>query len=188
MVDKIFEVFPELSTERLKLRRITQEDAESIYKLLSDPEVIKHDTFELFTNIEQAKNIIKWFDQEYKQKHSTFWGISLKDEPEIIGFCKCEIEVPKVRADFGYDLRSEYWNMGIMTEALSAIVDFAFHTLEINRIEATISTENIASIRVLEKLGFVKEGILRERSYWKGSSHDMIMLSMLKKEYCMKKH
>lgn len=107
----------------------------------------------------------------------------MKNNPEIIGFCKCEIEIPKVRADFSYDLSPKYWNKGIMTEALSAIMNFTFNSLNVNRIEATVSTENIASIRLLEKLDFIKEGILRERSYWRGSCHDMIMFSILKKEY-----
>jgi ribosomal-protein-alanine N-acetyltransferase len=183
--DKIFSVFPEIITERLNLREIKQEDAESIYKILSNPEVIKHDTFKLFINIKQAEDIIKLFNDEFKQKRAIFWGISLKNQSEIIGFCKCEIEIPKVRADLGYDLRPEYWNIGIMTETLSAIIDFAFQTLDINRIEAAVSTENNSSIRVLEKSGFIKEGILRERSYWGDSCHDMMMLSILKKEYCI---
>lgn len=187
MTDELFSVFPEISTERLNLREIKQEDAKSIYKLLSDPEVIKHDTFELFTNIKQAEDMINWFSNEYKQKRAIFWGISLKNESEVIGFCKCEVEIPKVRADLGYDLRSEFWNMGIMTETLGAIIDYTFNTIGVNRIEATVSTENNASIRVLEKLGFVKEGILRERSYWKGNCHDMMMLSILKNEYEVKK-
>lgn len=183
MGDEIFNTFPKIATERLNLGEIKQEDAESIYKLLSNPEVIKYDTFELFTNIKQAEDMVKWFNDEFKQKRAIFWGISLKNNPDIIGFCKCEIEIPKVRADFGYDLSPEYWNMGIMTEALSAILKLAFNSIGVNRIEATVSTENKASIRVLEKLGFVKEGILRERSYWRGSCHDMVMLSILKKEY-----
>ena len=186
MEDETFNKFPEIKTERLNLREIKYEDAASIYKLLSNPEVIKHDTFKLFTNIKQAEDLIKWFNDEFEQKRTIFWGISLKNETEIIGFCKCEIEIPKVRADLGYDLRPEYWNMGIMTETLSAIIDFAFQTLDVNRIEAAVSTENNASIRVLEKSGFVKEGILRERSYWRGSCHDMMMLSILKKEYYVK--
>lgn len=185
MGDEIFNVFPEINTERLNLREIKQEDVESIYKILSNPEVIKHDTFELFTNINQAKGLIKWFNDAFIQKRAIFWGISLKNEPEIIGFCKCEIEIPKVRADLGYDLRHEYWNMGIMTETLGAVIEFAFQTLDVNRIEATVSTENNSSIRVLEKLGFVKEGILRERCYMSDSCHDMMMLSILKKEYCI---
>lgn len=53
------------------------------------------------------------------------------NEPEIIGFCKCEIEIPKVRAYLGYDLRHEYWNMGIMTETLGAVIEFTFKTLDI---------------------------------------------------------
>lgn len=62
-------------------------------------------------------------------------------------------------------------------------MNFTFNELDVNRIEATVSTENIASIKVLKKLGFTQEGILRERSYWRGSYYDMIMLSILKSEY-----
>lgn len=103
------------------------------------------------------------------------------NKPDIIGFCKCEIEIPKVRADLGYNLGNEYWNMGIMTEALGAVIEFAFETLHVNRIEASVSTKNYSSIRVLEKLGFVKEGVLRERCYMSDSFHDMMMLAILKK-------
>lgn len=184
MEDKIFCVFPEINTERLNLREIKQEHAESIYKILSKSEVVKYDRLELLTNIKQAEDIITWFNDEFKRKQAIFWGISLKGESEIIGFCKCEIEVPKVRADLGYNLRPDYWNSGIMTETLGAIIDFTFKTLNINRIEAAVSTNNYSSSRVLEKLGFVREGILRERSYLNDGCHDMIMFSILKKEYC----
>lgn len=183
MVDKAFSMFPEINTERLNLRQIKQEDRESIYEILSNFEVIKYDTFELFTNMKQAEDMINWFDEAFKQKQAIFWGISFKSSSEIIGFCKCEIEIPKVRADFGYDLNPKHWNKGIITEALSAIMNFTFNALDVNRIEATVSTENIASIKVLKKLGFTQEGILRERSYLRGSYHDMIMFSILKNEY-----
>jgi len=184
--NKIFNVFPEINTKRLDLREIKNDDADSIYKILSNPEVIKHDSFELFTNIKQAEDLIKWFNEQYKQKAAIFWGICLKGENEVIGFCKSKIEIPNVRADFGYDLKCEYWNMGIMTEAVSSIIDFTFNTIDVNRIEATVTTENYASIRVLEKLGFIKEGILRKRSCFRGSYHDMVMLSIIKNDYCVK--
>jgi len=187
MSDEIFSVFPEISTERLNLREIKHEDAKSIYKLLSDPEVIKYDTFELFTDIKQAEDLIQWFGEEFIQKRAIFWGICLKNNSEVIGFCKCEIEVPKVRADLGYDLKSEYWNMGIMTETISAIIEYTLNNIGVNRIEAAVSTENHGSIRVLEKVGFIKEGILRGRSYWKGNCHDMMMFSILKNEYEIEK-
>ncbi len=183
MEDEVFSLFPEITTRRINLREIKQKDTDGIYKLLSNAEVIKYDTFELITNMKQAEDIIKNFNKGFKEKRAIFWGIFLKGESELIGFCKCEIEIPKVRADLGYDLRPEYWNKGIMTEVLGTIIDFAFHTLGVNRIEASVSTENYGSIRVLEKVGFIKEGILRQRSYWRGSCHDMIMFSILKKEY-----
>lgn len=75
--------------------------------------------------------------------------------------------------------------MGIMTETLGAVIKFAFQTLDVNRIEATVSMENNSSIRVLEKSGFAKEGILRERCYMSGNCQDVMMLSILKKEYCI---
>ena len=183
MTGEVFSTFPEISTERLTLREIKQKDAESIYKILSDPEVIKYDTFDLLTDIKQVEDLIRWFENEYQKKHAIFWGICLKNQSEVIGFCKFEVEVPQVRADIGYDLRSDYWNKGIMTETLNAVIEYTLNNIGVNRIEAAVSTENKGSIRVLEKLGFVKEGILRERSYFKGKCHDMMMLSILKNEY-----
>lgn len=74
MEDEIFNVFPEISTERLNLREIKLQDAESIYKILSNPEVIKYDTFDLFTNIKEAQGLIKWFNDAFIQKKAIFWG------------------------------------------------------------------------------------------------------------------
>lgn len=81
-------------------------------------------------------------------------GNHINGHPNLVGFCKCEIEVPGIRADFGYDLNYEYWGQGIMTEALGAVLGFAFKTLKVNRVEATVSTENHASARALDKLCF----------------------------------
>lgn len=183
MENEAFNDFPQIITERLKLREIQTDDAASIYKILSNPDVIKYDTFDLFTDIKQAYDLIDWFKKQYKDKRSIFWGISLIGQSDIIGWCKCEIEVPKVRADLGYDLNPDYGNRGIMTESLKAIIEYVFRNLEINRIEATVSTMNMASIKVLEKLSFVNEGILRERSLFNGTIHDTVMFSMLKREY-----
>lgn len=182
VTEDIFADFPEIQTTRLNLREIQLTDAERIYNLLSNDDVIKHDTFEKFTCVEDAEELIDLFGEAYLQKKAIFWGISLKTDDQLIGFCKSEIEIPKIRADFGYNLMPAYWNKGIMTEALNAVVDFTFTRLNVNRIEAAVSTKNEASLKVLEKVGFMKEGILRERSYWKGQSHDMVMLSLLKKD------
>jgi len=181
-LENIFEVFPVVTSERLMLRAMKRDDAESIYQILSDPEVIRYDTVDLFTSIDQAKTLIDYFQQAYNKKKAIFWGISMKNDSKIIGFCKCEIECPGVRVDLGYDLNSAYWNRGIMTEALEVLIDFIWSDIKVNRIEAAVSTNNKSSIRVLEKVGFQCEGILRERSFFKGKYHDMMMLSLLKKD------
>lgn len=178
-----FTVFPELHTTRLKLRQIEPGDAGAILSLLGKPEVLRYDTFERFTSLQQADELIAWFSQAYLQKKAIFWGLTLHGRTELIGFCKCEIEVPGVRADLGFDLQPEYWNQGVMSEALSAIVAFAFARLDVNRIEAAAATANKASIRVLEKTGLTQEGILRQRSWLDGVCHDMAMLAILRVDW-----
>ena len=182
-MEKILNDFPTLTTERLILREISDKDADAIYQILSNPAVIQYDTFELFQDIKQAHDLIAWFQSQIQAQNAIFWGITLIGRPEVIGFCKCEIEIPEVRADLGYDLNADYWNRGIMTEAIGAVVDFAFRTLQIHRIEATASIENPASIKILEKVGFMREGVMRERCLMGGRYHDMQMLSILKREY-----
>lgn len=177
-----FDNFPEIITDRLRLREITRADAQNIYDILSHPEVVKYDSFERFTSINQAEDLIKIFDEKFRERKAIFWGISYKEEERLIGFCKLEIDIPEVRGDYGYDLNFNYWNKGIMTETLNTVVNFAVYQLNINRLEANVSIENIASIKVLKKCGFIEEGIMRSRSYWKGKYHDMMILSLLKNE------
>lgn len=177
-----FDTFPELLTDRLRLREITMTDAQNIYDILSHPEVVKYDSFDRFTSINQAEALINIFDKKFRDGKAIFWRISYKEENRLIGFCKLEIDIPEVRGDYGYDLNFNDWNKGIMTETLETVVDFAVYQLNINRLEASVSIENRASIKVLKKCGFIEEGIMRSRSYWKGKCHDMMMLSLLKDE------
>jgi len=175
-----FDNFPVLHTDRLILREITMEDAQNIYDILNNFEVVRYDSFDRFTSIKQAETLIKIFYDCYKKQKAIFWGISFKGSDKVIGFCKLEINVPEVRGEYGYDLNYNYWNQGIMTETLTAVVDFSVHQLNINRVEASVSVGNVASIKVLKKCGFIEEGIMRSRSFWKGKYHDMMILSLLK--------
>lgn len=175
--------FPIIITDRLELKKIESTDSNYVYNILSDEDVIKYDTFDLYKDINQAKSLIEFFHEQYDKNRAIFWGIFIKNTKVMIGFCKLEIEVPKVRADIGYDLAKKYWNKGFMTEALKAIIDFAFENIGVNRIEASVDIKNEASIKVLKKNGFLQEGVMRQRSYFHGVYHDMIMLSILKSDY-----
>ena len=85
--------------------------------------------------------------------------------------------------EIGYELAKAHWRQGIMTEALFAVIEFGFQAIALNRIEAMVMLENTASFKLLQKLGFLEEGILREYGYWKGQFHDLRIFSLLKKDY-----
>ncbi|WP_414620719.1 GNAT family N-acetyltransferase [Calothrix sp. CCY 0018] len=175
--------FPELETKNLVLRQVNQSDAEAVYQLFSDEEVLKYHDLEALTNLEQAKELINSFDEKFHSQQMIRWGIAKKEDNVIIGTCGYHNWVKNhFCAEIGYELSQAYWRKRIMTEALSAMIKFGFEKMELNRIQATVMLENIASMQLLEKLGFVPEGILREYGFCKGEFHDLKMFALLKKE------
>ncbi|BAY84234.1 GCN5-related N-acetyltransferase [Calothrix parasitica NIES-267] len=175
--------FPELETQNLILRQVNQSDSRDIFQHLSDKEVLKYHDLEAFTNIKQAKNIIAIFDEKFHSNQMIRWGIANKENNIIIGTCGFHNWVQKsFQAEIGYELSQAYWQKGIMTEALTNIIKFGFEKMELNRISATVMLDNIASMKLLDKLGFEEEGVLREYGFWKGEFHDLKMFSLLKKE------
>ncbi|MCJ8282257.1 MAG: GNAT family N-acetyltransferase [Rivularia sp. ALOHA_DT_140] len=175
--------FPELETQNLILRQVNQSDIKSIFNHFSDKEVLRYHDLEAFNNIEQAKNIIVSFYEKFQNNQMIRWGIARKEDNIIIGTCGYHNWLQKsFIAEIGYELSKAYWRQGIMTEALTAMIKFGFEKMDLNRIEATVMLDNIASMTLLEKLGFTQEGILREYGFWKGEFHDLKMFSLLKKE------
>jgi ribosomal-protein-alanine N-acetyltransferase len=79
----------------------------------------------------------------------------------------------------GYDLNENYWNHGIISEAIKIITEYGFKTLHIHRIEAEVIPENIASFIVLERNGFTKEGVMRDKGFWRNKHHTLILYSKL---------
>ena len=104
-------------------------------------------------------------------------------EQNIIGIIGFNNFTKRHKANIGFDLQSESWNKGIMTEALSAVLNFGFNQLEINRIEAEVMPGNENSEKLLLKLNFKKEGVLRQWMFWNDKHYDMSMFSLLKSDY-----
>ena len=113
------------------------------------------------------------------------WGICLEGSDRLIGTIGFNNFTKNHRANIGYDLLTEYWGKGIMSEALEAILEFGFNILEVNRIEAEVMTGNIASEKLLHKTGFTNEGVLRQWMHWNEQYYDMTMFSLLKREFCI---
>ena len=175
---------PRLETERLHLRAIYPHDAEAIFRIYSDPEVTRYSELATFTGLQQASNLISKFTYWFQNDQGIRWGIFLKETDEMIGVCCFDTYLVKYHsANLAYDLASSHWQQGYATEAAGIIVDFAFqHGLvsKINRIQAITHSENEPSERVLEKIGFEKEGMMRRYGYWNGQYHDMNLFSRLR--------
>jgi [ribosomal protein S5]-alanine N-acetyltransferase len=86
-------------------------------------------------------------------------------------------------AALGYELAPAYWGQGMMTEALTAVLRYTFTLMALNRVEAYVVPQNAPSIALLQKLGFVNEGLMREYGYWGQTFHDLYLFALLKREW-----
>lgn len=177
----ILKKFPELKTKRLKLIEIGQAHLADYYRIFSDDRATKYYNILPFKKENEAQKYLDWFAARFKERLGIRWGIALQGEDGIIGTVGFNSFAENHRASLGYDLQLEYWNKGIVTEALQEILSFGFTKLSINRVEAEVMQGNVASEKVLFKLGFTKEGTLRDWMYWNGKHYDMTMFSLLAK-------
>ena len=180
--------FPELTTARLLLTEITSSDSESLYHLFSNPDVVKFYDLEPFTDTAQAEQLIALFESRYQSSMGIRWALRTKTSGELIGTCGFNSWSKKMRnATIGYDLKPAYWNKGFSTEALVEILRIAFAGIlpcgPLHRIQADTIPGNIASEKVLQKLGFKEEGIRRESAYVKGKYCDMKCYAILEQEF-----
>ena len=175
--------FPILETGRLILREITESDASSIFEYLSDSEVMKYYGLEPFKSVKDALDEIAWYQSILKEQTGIRWGITLKNEDKVIGSCGFLNTVSNhYRTDIGFELSQEYWGQGIASEAMNAIIQYAFKNTDIQRIQALIEPLNLASQRMVERAGFLQEGLLRKYEYTCGKFDDLYMYGLLKEE------
>lgn len=176
--------FPTMETQRLILREINHTDVIDLFDILSDPDVAQYEYFYPIQQIEQASEFITRFNSEFTKGQEVTWGIVLKESGELIGFCNIgDFHERASRAEIGYVIAQSHWNKGYATEAVQAMVDFGMTKLGLNRIEATITPGNHSSVRVLQKINFVQEGIVRERDFIKGRLEDGIIMAILRRDY-----
>ncbi len=177
-----FTPFPILSTERLLLRAITTDDANEIFFLRSDKEVLKYLDKEPAKSIDEAKEFIERIKKDQANNDGILWGITQKDNHLIIGtigFWRMQKE--HYRSEVGYVLHPSYQGKGIMNEAMQAVLNYGFETMKLHSVEANVNPSNAASIKLLEKNWFVKEGYFRENYYYDGKFLDSAIYSLLAK-------
>lgn len=178
MLELHFDPFPVLETERIILRRISIEDAEELFVLRTDKDVMKYidrprpqvveGVYELINNMNDNEVRIQW-------------AVALKATDKLIGTIGYHrIEKEHYRAEVGYLFHPQYWNTGIASEALKKVIDFGFNEMDLHSIEAIINPDNSASRRLLQKFGFIKEGYFKENYFFEGNFFDSEVYSLLK--------
>ncbi len=182
-----FGEFPTLETKRLVLRQLTMDDAGFYLGNFSDPTTVELTCFEAPADLEAAKAEIKEYCiDNFLNSTGIRWGVTLKESGRLVGTCGMYKWVKNhYRAEIGYDMLPEYRRKGIMNEALSKMIEYLFHDVGLNRIYAYIDPRNLASMNLVESLGFVKEGTLRESTFFRGRFWDDVVYSLLAREWKM---
>ncbi|MBD2563046.1 MULTISPECIES: GNAT family N-acetyltransferase [Nostoc] len=165
--------FPELETERLLLRETTLQDAEAIFAIFSNPAVTQFHDLDTFTSIEEAIAVIERRAKRFEQGEGIRWGIARKQDNVLIGSCGFRWNPQEHSAEVGYELVSTFWRQGIMTEAVHTILQFGFEKMGLCFVVAQVMLDNIASKKLLEKLGFQSQGVLKQHGFFKGQYHDL---------------
>lgn len=176
--------FPQLETNRLILRKMTPDDVEFYFRHFNNDKIIKGSCFPGPKNLEAArKELERYCIKLFKEQTGIRWGITRKGIDELIGTCGFyNWNKTAKRAEIGYDLDPAFWRQGLMTEALLFVLKYGFEKMKLNRIQAIIDSENARSIRLVKRLGFKKEGVLRHNNYFNGRFRDEICFSLLKHE------
>ncbi|MGG6313118.1 GNAT family N-acetyltransferase [Paenibacillus macerans] len=176
---------PMLESERLRLRRMERSDAGVMFRYWSDPEVIKYMNLPPFASVEDTWEMINLLNGLSESEDTLRFGIELKEEKKLIGSCGFNVwELSGAyRGEIGYDLGRAYWGHGYMSEALRMLLAYGYETMGLNRIEALVDPRNAPSRKLLQAFGFTEEGLLRQYQWTENGFVDLLMFSLLKKEY-----
>ena len=171
-----------IETRRLILRSLLSSDEDSIFAVYSNPAVTRFCDIVTLADRREARVLLRLFQSEIEKDSGIKWAITERSSGLTIGFCGLAWYRHNSSALLSYDLRQDFWNRGIMTEAIRPVVKYAFDDARVNRVTATTLVDNHASVRVLQHNSFQEEGILRQWALWKGEFKDLRCFSVLNKD------
>ncbi len=176
-----FTPFPVLQTERLLLRRMLMQDDEALFLLRTEEAANKYLDREKPTAVEQVHQLVNKIDDGIRNNTAISWAIALKENPdEMIGTISYhKTDAAHHRAEIGYMIMPHHWRKGLVSEAIKAVLDYGFNSMQLHSIEANINPHNEASRNILLKHGFVKEAYFKENYYYNGRFLDSEIYSLL---------
>ena len=175
---------PRIATERLVLRQLTGEDVHDLFAIFGDQEVTRYWSSPALETRAAATALLAQIDEGRRTGKLFQWGIALAESDEVVGTTTLyEWERAHRRAALGYALQRSQWRRGLVAEAVSALIRFAFNELGLHRLEADVDPRNTASVRSLERLGFSREGHQRERYRVLDEWQDSWMYGLLRSDW-----
>jgi ribosomal-protein-alanine N-acetyltransferase len=176
--------FPILTTRRLLLREFSLDDVPAVFDILRREAVNAWLETNPMQDIKEAEARVQGRISLFIDKMGFRWAITLRQDPtQVIGSCGYfSVRRGTSTVETGYELHPDYWQQGIMSEALQSMIDFSFGAqdlMPVHRIEALVAPGNTGSIRLLEKLSFYREGLRREFGFWKGCYQDVYLYARL---------
>lgn len=184
--ENIFNEFPVLPLEDgFILRELQPLDAMDLLSYLSHEDVHRYINEEdTPSNLQEAESEVHYWSGLFKHRRSIYWAVARQDTNQVIGTAGFNLwSRTHDRAEISYDLAREYWGKGLMTSLLRLIVKYGFEEMKLKRIQATVVLDNKPSIRVLQKLGFRDEGLLRKYNCLRGKYCDSRMMAILDTDY-----
>lgn len=175
-----------LQTPRLILRPLSLSDAQDVFDYSSNPNVTRYNDCEPFKTLEESIEFIKFTHTLNADNSLCFLGIVEKKSNKVIGTAGLfrRADLSRWTLELGYSLGENAWGKGYATEAVQTLINYAFAILpELERIEATCLTPNLASVRVLEKIGMQREGVLRNYYKKNGYFYHSYQYSLLRQEH-----
>jgi ribosomal-protein-alanine N-acetyltransferase len=158
-----FEPFPDLETPRLRLRAVTMDDAEDMFRVQADPRVWKYFGKAPPADVDAIRRKIAELDESVRAATGIRWAIVERETGAYLGGVGFwHWDKPHFRAEIGYEIAPSHWGRGLLPEALGPVLRFGFDRMALHSVEGRIHPDNRASARVLEKAGFVREGYFRE--------------------------
>lgn len=155
MIKFPFSPFPELTTERLVLKRLHRKHEADIWSLRSNEQVWQYVDRPLAQSLDDARAFIKMINRGIRDREWVFWGISMKGDTRVLGtICLWNISLKQKTAEIGYEMHPDFWGKGIMSEAAEAVIDYGFTRMKLRGIEAYLDARNDASARLLQNRGF----------------------------------
>ena len=178
------ESLPTLTSSRLVLRWLEDTDAADLFAIFSNQQAMRFWSSLPWTDMAEALDLINSVRRHFAADSLYQWGVVRREDGALIGTCTlAHIDAQNRRAEIGFMLRPDCWGQGYMSEALSTLLRFAFEELAMHRIEADVDPRNGPSIRLLERLGFQREGLLRERWLVGQEVNDTVFYGLLQREW-----